>query len=65
MEADIELMLSERRSELDFVFRWSENVEQAYIELNLEAGVHPVQTWGFWSTGEDRRTWRIEWEESL
>lgn len=64
-DAEFDLRISEGRSQLDFVFRWPEKLEQAYMELRLEAGEFPMRAWGLWSSGEDERTWHLEWEEPL
>lgn len=65
LEAEFELRISENRSRLDLVFRWPEEVEQAWTALSLEAGDRPLRSTGFWSAGEDRRSWHVEWEAGL
>jgi hypothetical protein len=64
-DADIVLTLSDARNALDLEFRWSEDVEQAYVELTLEAEGLPIRELGFWSKGEEKRRWILEWEEGL
>jgi hypothetical protein len=64
-DADIQLQLSDVRNVLDLDFRWSENVEQAYVELSLEVGELPSRNLGFWVRGEVQRAWVLEWEEAL
>jgi hypothetical protein len=64
-DADISLVLSEARNALDLEFRWSEEVEQAYVELTLEAEGLPVRRLGFWGKAEEKRSWILAWEEGL
>lgn len=65
MDADIKLSISETRNKLDFHFRWPESVENAYVEMAIEVGDRPVRQTGFWTQGEDRRSWFLEWEDPL
>lgn len=64
-DADIALQLSEARNALELEFRWSEAVEQAYVELKLEVEGLPVRRLGFWGKGEEKRSWILAWEEGL
>ncbi|WFB36307.1 hypothetical protein P3T73_00830 [Kiritimatiellota bacterium B12222] len=65
LDAEFAVQISEGRNELVFVFRWSEEVEQAYVDMEIEVASHPLLSWGGWSSGEDTRSWFLEWEASL
>lgn len=64
-DADLLLDLSEPRKPLELEFRWPEEVMQAWVEVNLEAGGRPRRQLGFWARGELTRNWIPEWEEPL
>jgi hypothetical protein len=64
-DADIALQFSKARNVLDFEFRWSEAVEQAYVEVKVEAEGLPLRRLGFWGKAEEKRSWILAWEEGL
>lgn len=65
MDADIRLSISEARSALQLEFRWSEGQEQAYVDLRLEPDGMAARSLGFWTQGNDSRTWNLSWEDVL